>query len=82
MGTESHLSEFLNFDVDFDRVSYMKRFDNSIADLIVLFPDYLLWTSYRTIFSGVLSDIDFDEPGLGLCSDSLLYFFMHRLWGV
>lgn len=67
MEPESHLSEFTILYADYDRVSHMKRLGNYIIDLIVFYIVIIFLGAFLGfIFPDFFSDINFDDPIIGL----------------
>lgn len=83
METQSHLSEFLNPDADYDRVSHMKRLGNYIIDIIGFYILIIIFGIFMGLFfPAVLSDINFDEPGIGLLDRLITLLFYALYMGV
>ncbi len=83
METESHLSEFLNIDADYERVSHMKRLGNYIVDIIGFYILIIFFGLFMGLFfPEVLSDIDFEESGIGLLDRLVTLLFYALYMGV
>lgn len=81
METESHhLSEFLEFDVNYDRVSHMKRLGNFIVDLIGFYILITLIAIFLAIYlPSFLAGLVNDGSGIAL-SSNLFSLFIYVLY--
>lgn len=80
METESHLSEFLHVDADYERVSHMKRLGNYIVDIIGFYILIILFGLFMGyVFPSFFEEINFDDPVIGLW-DRLITLLFYALY--
>lgn len=80
METESHLSEFLELDISYDRVSHMKRLGNYIIDLIGFYILVFLLAIFLVFaFPGALNDFINNDSGLPIL-ENIFYLLLYALY--
>lgn len=83
METESHLSEFLELDISYDRVSHMKRLGNYLIDIIAFYILLILFGIFLGLFfPSFFADINFDDPGIALWDRLATLIFYGLYMGV
>lgn len=80
METESHLSEFLELDISYDRVSHMKRLGNYLIDVIGFYVLVILLAIFVVFaFPAVMNDFINKDSGFSIL-ENLFYLLLYGLY--